>query len=210
VHATNDAATLKFEAPGDTPLIVKFALHEGKWIPESLESEWQHRMGNARAWLSTLLETDSLGGQKPRFLKMLSDVEVTLDKMAAAKTQHEFDVAGQQSTFTLLSLFAALSAPPASEEPSAGEYPPVEATEVVTVVVAGALDENAQDSLRERIKAVADDPDRAAAEITGDDETSTFKIGPVADVEAFAQRLDFLVITGVDPVTRTITAKPRK
>ena len=210
VHATNEAATLKFEAPGDTPLIVKFARHKGKWIPEDLENEWPHRIGNARAWLATTLNPETFGEQKPRFLNMLGAADAALDKMAAAQTLPEFAVAGQQATFTLLSLFALLSGPPPEAETPAVESQPVNSKELVTVIVSGMLDDDAQDSLRARIKGVADDPDRAAAEITGDDETSTFKVGPVADVEAFAKKLDFLDVVSVDAATRTITAKPRK
>lgn len=209
VHATQDAATLKFEAPGDTPLIIKFTRHHGKWIPEDMENEWPHRIGNARAWLSTALHPETIAEQKPRFLSMLSAADAALDKMAGAKTFPEFAAAGQHASLTLLSLFALLSGPQTEAEPSAAASQPVDSKEIVTVVVAGTLDDDAQDALRDRIKAVADDPDRAAAEITGDDETSTFKVGPVASVEAFAKRLDFLEITGVNGATRTITAKPK-
>ena len=52
--------------------------------------------------------------------------------------------------------------------------------------------------------------DRAVAEITGDDETSIFKAGPVADIEAFRQRLEFLSISAVNASGRVITAKPAK
>ena len=51
-----------------------------------------------------------------------------------------------------------------------------------------------------------DDRDRAESEITGDEDTTTIKVGPVSDIEAFAQRLDFLKIDKVDAKTRTITA----
>jgi hypothetical protein len=207
VHAMHDAATLKFEAEGDTPLIARFVIHKGKWVPESMENDWHHHMGNARAWLSSALDTEAMGEVKPRYLAMLNAADSAIDRMAAAKTKEEFAVAGQQASVPLYAMLFGL--PPAAD-PSDNEAQPVDSKEVVTVVVAGTLDEDAQDALRERIKAVTDDANRAAAEITGDDETSTFKIGPVADVEAFAKRLGFLEITGVDVGTRTITANLRK
>ncbi len=213
VHTSSDAATLKFEAPEETPLVIKFVRHQGKWIPEDLENEWPHRIGNARAWLSRrTLNPESIAEQKATVIWRRWSRGGrcgSIKRGFAAKSLQEFAVAGQHATLTLLSLFAVLSGPPQTEENSAGESQPIDSKEVVTVVVEGTLDEDAQDALRERIKAVADDTDRAAAEITGDDETSTFKVGPVTDVEAFAKRLDFLDVTGVNGTTRTITAKPK-
>lgn len=210
VHASKDAVTLKFEAPGDPPLITKFVVHDGKWVPEGMENAWHHHMGNARAWMASALDPETIGERKPRYLAMLGAADAALDKMAAAKTFADFAVAGQEASVGMLGLYATLSGLPMAAESSGTELQPVDSKEVVTVVVAGTLDEDAQDALRDRIKAVTDEPDRAAAEITGDDETSTFKIGPVADVEAFSQRLDFLEISGVNAATRTITAKLRK
>jgi hypothetical protein len=82
--------------------------------------------------------------------------------------------------------------------------------ELVTVVVKATLTDSAQDDLCEKLKALTDDRARTVSEITGDDETTTIKVGPVNDVAAFAARLDFLKITNVDAKTRVVTAVPKK
>jgi hypothetical protein len=210
IHATKDAASLKFEAPGETPLITKFVLHNGKWIPESLESEWLHSIGNTRAWMSAALTPEAVAEQKARYLSMLSAVDAAFDEMGAAKTAEEFKSAGERASLAMVSLWFAVMTPAPNAEPDATPRRSVDSRDVVTIVVAGMLDEDAQNALRDRLKGLADEPDRAAAEITGDDETSTFKVGPVADVEAFATRLDFLKITRVDTEIRTITARLKK
>ncbi|MBI3862402.1 MAG: hypothetical protein HY290_10955 [Planctomycetia bacterium] len=210
VRATKDRARLKFDAPGGTPAIVDFVLHQGKWIPEDLENEWQHGVGNARAWLSTAFNPESIAERKPELLAILGTADAALDKMAAAAAPEEFAVAGQEASRALWVLWNSLSGEAPVVEPSVKESQPVERNELVTIVVSGELDEDSQNALRGRIKSVVDDPDRAAAEITGDDEASTFRVGPVGDVAAFAARLDFLEVTAVDEKTRTIQAKPRK
>ncbi|MBS0265298.1 MAG: hypothetical protein JSS02_25415 [Planctomycetes bacterium] len=211
VSSTKETANLKFEAPGEPGLIVKFALHRGKWIPEALENEWQHHMGNTRAWIAATLNPEALSQQKPKLLAALSAAESALDKMAAAKTPQDFAKAGQQASVLLITLFATLNNAPDSE-PNAAATPaaPVSSREIVTVVVEGKLDDDAQDALREQIKAVTDDPARAIAEITGDDETSIYKVGPVSDVEAFSKRLKFLSITRINTTGRVINTQPVK
>ena len=80
---------------------------------------------------------------------------------------------------------------------------------MTVVVVTGMLDDDAQDALRAKLNAVADDRDRAESEMTGDDETTTITVGPVSDIEEYAKRLDFLKIISVDAKTRTVTAETR-
>ena len=54
-----------------------------------LEYQWQDRIGNARAWLATSLNPETMAGQKARYLETLAAADAALDKMSAAKTERE-------------------------------------------------------------------------------------------------------------------------
>ncbi len=78
------------------------------------------------------------------------------------------------------------------------------------MVVKAQLTSDAQDVLRDKLNAITDVPGRWSGEITGDDESSIFKVGPVTDFEAFVAKIEFLKVTSVDTRTRVIIAAPKK
>jgi hypothetical protein len=212
ISATTERATLKFEAPGDQPAVIEFMRIEGKWIPQNLAEGWIEKVGEARAWMS-LLSPDTFAEQKPQYLELLSSAEAALDALARAKTQDDFNGSMMTAVFTLKPQIDGLvGAPPAgvAADKSANDQPDRGPIEMVTVIVKGMFDDDAQDALGERLQAITDDSERAESEITGDDETTTVKVGPVADIEAFARRIEFLNITGVDAKARVITATRKK
>jgi hypothetical protein len=217
LKSKGDAATVELKTDQET-IERDFVRVDGKWIPQDLAEGWLDQIGNARARLSTFLSPDILAESKPQILSMLAAADEVLDRLVAAGTQEEFR-AGLAEADVKLGPYKALiaswlvSAPSdASDTGPAADEEPVrnEPIEFVTVVVTGMLDDDAQDALRARLNAVADDRDRAESEITGDEETTTIKVGPVSDIAAFAQRLDFLKIDAVDAKTRTITAHTKK
>jgi len=211
ISSTTERATLKFEAPGDQPAVIEFMRIEGKWIPQNLADGWIEKVGEARAWLS-LLSPDTFAEQKPQYLELLSNAESALDGLARAKTQDEFNGSMMQAVFTLKPQIDALAgtAPAGASDKSANEKPDPGPIEMVTVIVKGMFDDDAQDALGERLRGISDNSDLAESEITGDDETTTVKVGPVGDIDAFARRIEFLNITGVDAKARVITATRKK
>ncbi len=207
-----DSALLTFEVPSATAAEREFVRVEGKWVPKDLADDWHHHIGQANAQLS-LLSPDNLQENKPQYLALLSALDAALERLAAARTEQQFTAAMGAAEETLkpfVPLVASLAGPSPEEEPADGDDAAVEAGELVTVIVKASLTDDAQDALRERLNAVTDDPARAVGEITGDDETTTIRVGPVKDVGAFAERLDFLKITNVDARTRVVTAVPKK
>lgn len=214
VKSQGETATVEITTSFDTTER-EFVRVEGKWVPKDLAEAWLDQIGNAQAVLSVRLSPDNLAEMKTQVLPLLAAVDGVLDHLAAARNQDDFQ-AGLKEADVQLVPFKALvagwlmdsgSGPGASavDEPARDE--PIE---FVTVVVTGMLNDDAQDALRARLNAVADDRDRAESEITADDETTTIKVGPVGDIEAFSQRLDFLKVTSIDAKARTITAEPAK
>ncbi|MGE5194320.1 MAG: hypothetical protein ACM3U2_17660, partial [Deltaproteobacteria bacterium] len=177
----------------------------------NLADNWYETIGQANARLS-LLSPDNLAATKPQLMALLSAVDAVLTELSAAKTEKQFMLAmanAEEKLQPFKPLIGGLMGIPSGDEPDAADSSPNdEAVEMVTVVVKAPLGDDAQDDLRDRLKAVTDDRGRAIGEITGDDETTTIKVGPVNDVEAFARRLDFLKVTRVDARNRIITAEP--
>jgi hypothetical protein len=208
VSSSGDKAKLTLTATGEEPKDVDFVRVEGKWVPQSMADSWDEMVrGEAFAWLSTL-NPEFFAEKKPPYLAFLSAIETALDGLSAADTRDEFQATLKQSMETVWPLMAAMSgAQPAAGEDETPEPEAPAATEMVTVVVETGLDDNAQNELREKLGAVTDDRERAATELTGDEDTTIFRVGPVSDIEAFAKKIDFLKVTNVDAKTRTITAE---
>ncbi len=209
--SSGDSAKLTIEGLDGERADHEFVRVEGKWIPKNLADNWTHGIGNAGAQL-VRLSPENLAETKQQLLALLSAVDDSLERLSAAKTQEQFlsamkDVDEKLQPFQ--PIIAGMFGAAPEEAPEAAE-PPDEPVEMVTVVYKGMLAEDAQDRLRDRLNAVTDDGSRAVGEITGDDETTTIRVGPVSDVEAFARRVDFLKIVRVDPKSRTITAEPKK
>jgi hypothetical protein len=212
VSAREDSAKLRIEVPDAAASDRDFVRVEKRWIPKDLADNWYETIGEANARLS-LLSTDNLAATKPQFMGLLSAVDESLERLSAAKTQQQFLAVMKEADEKLQPfqrIVARMMGAAPEEEPQAAAESSDEPIEMVTVVVKGKLGEAAQDNLRDRLNAVTDDHSRAVGEITGDDETTTIRVGPVGDVEAFAGRLDFLKVTRVDPKGRTITAEPKK
>ncbi|MFN0054818.1 MAG: hypothetical protein ACKV0T_21820 [Planctomycetales bacterium] len=211
-----DTAVVRIDVPGANPEEAAFVRVESKWIPKNLADGWYESIGEARARLS-LLSAENLEQLKPRLLTTLESLNKALDQMAVAK-----DVESLQSA----ALVAVLSLAPLSElaqgvplegsvEPTASEQtahalPPVGKSELITLLVLGPLEGSTQDEVVEQLTTAVGAGDRTVCEITGDDETTSIKLGPITDLEAFARQLDFMEIVQVDAGTRTITARIKR
>lgn len=211
ISSSTDKAVLTLTASGDEPDDIAFVRVEGKWIPQSMADAWIETIGEARARLS-VLSPETFAEQKPQYLSLISVIDGVLDKLAAAKTRDAFSAAIQEGMATLIPMIAAVAGPPQSGPGDGGVADPEApaAAELVTIVVQATLDEDAQNDLRDKLNAVTDDRERAATELTGDDESTIFKVGPVSDIQAFARQLEFLKVTDVDVKSRTITAGLKK
>lgn len=210
VHSQGDSATVALEFEGDLPHEYELVRIDGKWIPRVIAEGWIEQIGEARARL-VLLSPDNMAETKPQVLALFTALESALDDISAAETRADFQAALAQADTTMAPFKSLLAGwlGTAGATPSAPAPPSSEPIELVTVVVKGMLDEDAQDQLREKLNSASDDPAGSESEMTGDDETTTIRLGPVSDVEAFAKRLEFLKIVEVDARRRIITAEPK-
>jgi len=210
VRSSGDSATVRFEAPDQDPEMLEFVRVEGKWIPRNLAESWHEMIhGEAQAWLGSRLAPETIAQEKPLILGFIAEFDKVLDDLLAAKTQEDFNAAGARGA-QIAGTIAALAGPtePGALDPEE-EPEPGRPVGTATVIVKGQLTEEAQNELGQRLQALADPGSRSFSEITGDDESTTVQLGPVADLEAFAKKLDFLKILEVDGPTRTITAQAK-
>ncbi|HTI49353.1 MAG TPA: hypothetical protein VL475_00325, partial [Planctomycetaceae bacterium] len=198
VSSEGDAAIVRVEAPGEDPRDLDFVRVEGKWIPKDLSESWIETIGEANARLS-LVSRENLAAKKQQWLTLVATFDNVLDQMAAARDKDQFAAATQSLIIPGMMLAGMFQGPPEMDqpEPAENETTPSTAADLVTVVVRGKFDSAAQDALLEKLKASAGAQDQAFAEFTGDDEMTSYKIGPVRDVEAFARQLDFLKVVEV-------------
>jgi hypothetical protein len=211
-----DSATLTITAPGEEDNDREFVRVEGKWIPRDLRDEWIEKIGESKAGLS-LFSPDNLADLKPKTLELLSAIDGVLDRLAAANSKAEFANAmaqAEQALTPFKSLIAGFvqSEPvqPAESDAQTVLSNPPDASEIVTVIVKGSLSEDAQDTLRDKLSAAIGENTNAWCDLTGDDDSTTFKVGPAGDTQAYAKRLAFLKVTAVDAKSRTIMAELKR
>lgn len=121
VKTEGDKATVKITAPGGgTPKDEEFVKVEGKWIPAEMAAEWKQEMEKAKSELGAI--PAQMAEAKAMAMPVLTQVEGTLDKLAAANSQAEFDAA-------LMGALAAMGGPggaapaPMGDAPAAVEPP---------------------------------------------------------------------------------------
>jgi hypothetical protein len=210
-----DSATLTIEAPGEPANDREFVRVEGKWIPRDLRDEWIENIGESKARLS-MLSPENLAGLKPQLLELLSTIDGVLENLAAANSKSEFVASMAQAEQalapfkTLVAGFVQSGPDEPVEDEASPDSAPLEAGEIVTVVVKGALNDDAQDVLRDKLSAAVGEKALPYCDLTGDDDSTTFKVGPASDVKVFAKRLDFLKVTSVDAKSRTIIAELKR
>ena len=100
---SSDATTakVKVEVPGEDAEETDMVLVEGKWLPKEIADEWQEKIAEAKKGIAEIKPED-MAKQKPQVMAMLTMVEGTLDQLAAAKTQQEFDATAQQAMGSIM------------------------------------------------------------------------------------------------------------
>lgn len=205
-----DEATVEIAPPGESPVEVNYVRIDGRWIPKDLADGWIEAMGLAQAWLAITLAPDNLTESKPRILAGLGTLEEWLERLQQAGSKEEFDFAWSQGLQNVLTVAATFSPamPVGDGEPSVASN--AEAIPLVKVVVTGRLTAEQQDALLEKL-AKQTDPAEVAPfrEFSEGDASTSFTLGPVASIEDYAKKLDFLDISKVDAETRMILAVPK-
>lgn len=209
--STGDTAVVVVDIPGIEPQPSEFVKVEGKWIPRTLAESWVEKIGEARARM-ILLSPDNLAGFKPRTMTLLASLDMVLDKLASSRNAGEFQeaLAGLRVFQPLLAeLKGAVPDSEAQDEAPADRAAP-RTDQIVTLIIRGNLSDSAQDELTDRLRLLLAPADKALIELVGFEELTSYKLGPVDDVEALAKGLGFLEIVSVDPKTRTIVAKVKR
>lgn len=205
-----DAATVEIVIPNEPAVEVPYVKIDGKWIPVDLANGWIEGMGQAQARLAVVLAPENLAALKPQMLTGLNVLDDWLKRLEEAPSKEAFDFAWSQGLQNVLTVASSLGPNPAAGG-SADEGDPAMETgiPVVKVVVRGELTFDQQDELLERLAGQTDDGAGPFREISATRREVTFLLGPVADVAAFAKKLEMLDVSKVDPSTRMIWAAPK-
>lgn len=205
-----DAATVEIVIPNEPAVEVPYVKVDGKWIPVDLANGWIEGMGQAQARLAVVLAPENLASLKPQMLTGLNVMDDWLKRLEDAPSKEAFDFAWSQGLQNVLTVASSLG-PNSSPDGSTDEGDPAAETEipVVKVVVRGELTFDQQDDLLERLAGQTDDGTGPFREISATKREVTFLLGPVADVAAFAKKLEMLDVSKVDPATRMIWAAPK-
>ncbi len=85
-----DAVVLRLEVPGEKAEEKPFSRVEGKWIPADMAQTWKPGVAQAKQKLAQM-NAQKMAQQKPQIMNMLMMVENSLDQLAAAQTQDQFN-----------------------------------------------------------------------------------------------------------------------
>lgn len=211
VSAEGDAAVVEIEAPDAPPQETEFVRVEGKWIPRETQHDWIETIGEVKSRL-LLLSPENLAAWKPRWMTLLATIEGILDQLDAAGDQQQFNAALQGAVIALQPLVGMIQAAgEIDDDDDAAQAPSLTSARLVTVTVRGSIDAAEVQARLTRILRTEFEieSDRVFAESTGDDELTTFTIGPVDDLDEFAGRLRFLQVESIDAQRRSIEASVR-
>jgi hypothetical protein len=82
---------------------------EGQWVPKKMADEWAPKIAEAKQWIAEL-DTDDVVAKEDDVLKALDEVETSLDTLAAASTQEEFEAKVNEEQQRLTEVLAPLMA----------------------------------------------------------------------------------------------------
>jgi len=205
-----DSAVVEIVVPNEPVVEVPYVKVDGKWIPVDLANGWIEGMGQAQARLAVALAPDNLAALKPQLMTGLNVLDEWLKRLEESPNKESFDFAWAQGLQNVMTVASALQ-PDLPRDDMAGDVDPSAETAVpvVKVVVQGELTFDQQDEILEKLAELADDGTGSFREISATKRDVTFLLGPVADVEAFARKMDLLDVSKVDPAGRMILATPK-
>ncbi|MSR59901.1 MAG: hypothetical protein EXS05_20055 [Planctomycetaceae bacterium] len=211
LSSEGETAVVLIEAPDAEPLEANFLRVEGKWIPSETAHDWIETVGEVKARL-VMLSPENLARSKPRWMTLLSTIEGVLDDLDAARDQQQFNRSLQNATTALVPLMGMMQGPDDMPGPDVDDEASLTSADLVTVVVRGSIDPaDIQARLSRTLRTQFGlTKEQVFAESTGDDEMTSFTIGPVPDIEAFGKALEFLEVHSVDPKRRSIEASPKE
>lgn len=170
-------------------------LVDGYWVPKRIVELSSGSVRTSRDE-SSAVDDESRVNSLQRLTQQLREMAATLD---GVDTQQEFDAQADRAAALLM----------ASAGESVEAVRPVGDEELATLHVLGKITADEKDRLLWSFVAQTDSPGSGLAEAADrtDGDGMNVTIGPVADVEKFANRLPGVTIERIDRETRTITVR---
>jgi hypothetical protein len=130
VSLEGDAATVRIETPGKSPVERHLVRVENKWLPDKLAGSWSEKMAKARASLDAY-SPEMMAQTKQQTLMQLAMAEGLLDALLQAQTAEQFHAALQPAMGMIVG--AAMARANAAEAPAEAapeiEEPPASSQE---------------------------------------------------------------------------------
>lgn len=206
VQSSDQSAIVSIEGPDQEPRNHEYVNVEGKWIPKTWADGWKTSMAAAKSRLAASLTPQRIAKNKQAVLARFDEVDRILDKLEAATTTDQFHPLLPQAVAQITSIFSWET--PRRDQPTPKNIPDADSA-TVSVRILGALDEDAKEAIEDKLLRLADDPDSDGYWTTENGKLE-FRILPVADVKAFAAKIDFAKVVNVDPDGRIVSIQPAK
>lgn len=205
----NQAANVLIWLPGEEPSEVRFRQVNNKWVPEDVAGSFATTATQLGMFVNVILPA-YLGKNKETVLAQFDALDAALDRVAAAENLDDFNVAVTDAVKqgeAVVTLFSDVDQIVAGlqQEPKR----PATREAFVTVIVLDDMDETRRKQLGEQLLALVDDADSSLVVPSSEQGRTSFRVSPVADVEAFIGRLDFADVASIDRQQRTIMIQPR-
>ncbi len=109
VEESDGQATLEVKVPGQPSMRMELAEVDGRWVPRELADDWEQMVSGIKRELAQV----DFAANKAQYMQILGALEGTLDTLAGAESQEEFDQALQSSIPLVMgSLLGGMSSPP--------------------------------------------------------------------------------------------------
>ncbi|GIX03060.1 MAG: hypothetical protein KatS3mg113_0066 [Planctomycetaceae bacterium] len=194
-----DRATLRFTLPMQAESYdVPFVYVEGRWIQQHWADAWKRLL----AGLSEKIEpwTEDQGQQlRDRLQQQLQELEQLLDQMLAAEQPEQLQPLILPALLQWRMIWETLTAPPQTATSAR-----------ITVNIMAHLSPEEQTWWLHRLQQLTDRPEEALYTLYPTREGYAVHLQPVADIERFAQRIDFAITQQLDVSARQLQLLPRQ
>ena len=169
------------ESEESEPKEVEFVKLDGKWLPQSIATNWTSRIDDLKTRLSDF--PDRIKQLKPQAMKQIESIEGMLGRMQGAKNRDEF------TAFLMPLIFAIRYAPQTMEQSWKEAVARSRSGAAVRVEINRSLTDDEQTQLKDAIIATLDTTD-VDYEMLANDGKTRCRFSPVADGSKLVEVLE--------------------
>jgi len=217
VEQSGQNATLLLKSPGEEPREVAFKRIANKWVPAELNKEYMKATNQLGLFLNVMIPA-YFRANKEEILGQFDELDAALDQAAGAENLEDFNAAFVAVIERGTDLFKPFTDP--AQIMAGARRKPAAPEAFVTVQILDELEESRRDAVGKQLLELVEDADNNLVTPSTEDGKTNFRVSPVDDIQAFAQRLSFATVGSIDeeqrlvvielqPATREPIAAPR-